>query len=334
MAAAAGAVPETGAALSFQSPLWLIALIVLPLLVAAYVVLERRRQRYGARFANPALLPNMIDRAPGRLRYLPLVVLLAGLAAMVVGVARPHATVTVPREEATVMLAIDTSRSMRATDVKPTRLGAAEKAADEFVKKVPKKFRIGIVAFASSARLGLPPTDDRTLVAEALRDLRPGEGTAIGDAVELAVRTARRQRTSDGKIPPTAVLMISDGARDGGRVAPLTAAKHAKALHIPVYTIVLGTPNGVVHQTLTGGYRVNIRVPPNPGTLKRIAQASGGRTFTVADESGLREVYGKLGSLLGHKSEDREITDVFAGSAAALLLVGGGLSMLFFRRLP
>lgn len=297
-------------------------------------MLERRRERFGARFANPGLLSNMIDRAPGRLRHLPLVVLLAGLAAMVVGVARPHATVTVPREQATVMLLIDTSRSMRAKDVKPTRLGAAEITADEFVKKVPKKFRVGIVAFASSARLGLPPTADRDLVHQALIALRPGEGTAIGDAVELAVRTARRQRTSDGEIPPTAVLVISDGARDGGRIAPLKAAQHARALHIPVYAVVLGTPNGVVHAKLTGGYQVNIRVPASPGTLRRIAHASGGKFFTAASSSDLSQVYKHLGSLLGHKSQDREITDVFAGGAAALLLVGGGLSMLFFRRLP
>jgi Ca-activated chloride channel homolog len=319
---------------SFESPLWLIALIAIPVVVALYVVLERRRQQFGARYANPALLPNMVDRKPGRLRHVPLVLLLAGLTAMVFGVARPHATVTVPREQATVMLAMDTSRSMRAKDVKPTRLGAAEMAADEFVKKVPKKFRIGIVAFASSARLGLPPTDDRDLVHQALISLRPGEGTAIGDAVELAVRTARRQRTSDGKIPPTAVLMISDGARDGGRIAPLTAARHARALHIPVYTVALGTANGVVHEKLTGGYTVNIKVPPAPGTLRRIAQASGGKFFTAGSTAELSEVYKRLGSLLGHKSKDREITDVFAGGAALLLLVGGGMSMFWFRRLP
>jgi Ca-activated chloride channel family protein len=303
-------------------------------LLVLYLVYERRRGRFGARFANPALLPNVVRRGPGRLRHLPLLVLLIGLAAMVVGVARPHATVTVPREEATVMLAIDTSRSMQATDVKPSRLRAAVKAADEFVAKIPEKFRIGIVAFASSARLGLPPTSDRNLVHEALADLQSGEGTAIGDAVELAVRTARRQRTSDGKIPPTAVLMISDGARDGGRVTPATAAQHAKRLDIPVYTVVLGTPNGVVHQTLTGGYQVNIKVPPSPQTLRRIAQISGGRSFTAVDDSGLRDVYKRLGSLLGHRSEDREITDLFAGGAALLLLIGGGMSMYWFRRLP
>ena len=128
--------------------------------------------------------------------------------------------------------------------------------------------------------------------------------------------------------------MISDGARDGGRTAPATAARHAKALNIPVYTVVLGTPNGVVHQTLTGGYQVNIRVPTSPQTLRQIAAESGGKSFTAVDDSGLRDVYERLGSLLGHKSEDREITDLFAGGAAVLLLVGGGMSMFWFRRLP
>jgi Ca-activated chloride channel family protein len=319
---------------SFQSPLWLIALIAIPVVIALYVVLERRRQEFGARYANPALLPNMVDREPGRLRHLPLLVLLAGLTAMVFGVARPHATVTVAREEATVLLAIDTSRSMQATDVRPSRIGAAIKEADAFVKQVPKKYRIGIIVFGSSARLGLPPTADRNLVHQALHDLRPGEGTAIGDAIKLAIQTAQQQRTSDHKVPPAAVLMISDGARDGGRFSPIAGAKLAKSLHIPIYTVIVGTPNGVVHAKLTGGYTVNIHVPPSPTTLKQIAQTSGGKSFTAASASDLSQVYKHLGSLLGSKSEDREITDVFAGSAALLLLVGGGMSMFFFRRLP
>jgi Ca-activated chloride channel homolog len=252
---------------------------------------------------------------------------------MVLGVARPHATITVPREEATVLMAIDTSRSMKATDVKPTRLTAALTGANAFASKVPKKFRIGIISFASNARVALPPTADRSLVTDALRDLRPGEGTAIGDAVALAVRVAKQQRTSDGKVPPAALLMFSDGARDGGRTTPQAAARQAKAAHIPVYTVVLGTPNGVVQQKLTGGYRVTIHVPPSPQTLELIAQQSGGRSFRAASDSRLKDVYKRLGSLLGHKSEDREITDVFAGGAALLLLVGGGMSMFWFRRL-
>jgi Ca-activated chloride channel family protein len=302
-------------------------------IVAVYAILERRRRRQSSEFASPALIPAVVDRSPGRLRYVPVVVLLVGLVAMILGVARPHATITVPRESATVMLAVDTSRSMKATDVKPTRLTAALAAANAFATRIPKKYRIGIVSFASNARVALPPTADRSLVTEALRDLRPGEGTAIGDAVALAVRVAKQQRTPDGKVPPTALLMFSDGARDGGRTTPQAAARQAKAAHIRVYTVVLGTPNGVVQQTLTGGYRVTIHVPPSPQTLELIAQQSGGQSFRAANDSRLKEVYKRLGSLLGHKSEDREITDVFAGGAALLLLVGGGMSMFWFRRL-
>ena len=305
----------------------------MPAVVGAYVVLERRRKRQSAEFANPALIPAVVDRSPGKLRYVPLVVLLVGLVAMVLGVARPHATITVPREQATVLVAIDTSRSMSAKDVKPTRLGAAVKAANEFVKKLPTKYRVAVISFGSNARVALPPTADRSLVAQALNVLRSGEGTAIGDAVALGVKIAKGQRTSDGKVPPAAMLMFSDGARDGGRTTPQAAAAMAKKAHIPVYTVVLGTPNGIVQQTLTGGYRVTIHVPPSPQTLQRIAQGSGGQSFSVANSSKLKQVYTHLGSLLGHKSEDREITDVFAGSAALLLLVGGGMSMFWFRRL-
>ena len=303
-------------------------------MIGGYVLLERRRERDAAKFGNPDLLPGVVDRKPGRLRHLPLAVLLVGLVAMVMGVARPHANVTIARQQATVMLAMDVSRSMRSTDVKPSRLAAAVKDADAFVKKIPSKFRIGIVSFGSQARIALPPTSDRNLVHQALADLHAGEGTAIGDAVALSVKIARRERTSDGKIPPTAVLMISDGARDGGRTPPATAARAAKAAHIPVYTIVLGTQDGTVTNTLTGGYREIIHVPPSPQTLQQIAQLSGGRSFTVASDSRLKEVYSRLGSLLGHRTENREITDVFAGSAAVLLLVGGGLSLAWFRRMP
>ena len=166
----------------------------MPAIVAAFAVLERRRRRQSADFASPALVPAVVDRSPGRRRFVPLAVLLVGLVAMVVGVARPHATITVPREEATVMIAIDTSRSMKASDVKPTRLAAALDAANKFVAKLPTKYRVGIVSFASNARVALPPTANRDLVTAALADLHPGEGTAIGDAVALSVRIAKGQR--------------------------------------------------------------------------------------------------------------------------------------------
>ena len=319
--------------MSFASPLWLFALLLLPLLLAVYVARERARRRAAAVWAAPALVPNLVDRAPGVRRHLPLAILLAGLAAMIIGVARPHATVTVRREEATVLLAIDVSRSMGATDVPPTRLQAAKTAALSFTAGVPDKFRVGVVSFATRAQVAVAPTSDRELVRAALESLHTGEGTAIGDAVVLAASLGRKERV-DGVVPPTSVLLISDGARDGGSRTPLAAARRARALHVPVYTILLGTPAGIVQHRLPGGYTETLRVPPSAQTLQLIARTTGGEFFTASNDKRLGEVYDQLRSRLGHKKHSREITDLFAAGAALLLLTGGGLSALWFRRVP
>ena len=320
--------------MSFDWPIALLALLAVPVLAALYVFRERRRTAFASAFANPALLPGVIDRAPGLRRHVPLVLLLHGFTAIVLGVARPHATVSVKREEATVVLALDVSRSMKAEDVQPTRLDAARNAAKAFVEKVPEKFRVGVVSFATRATVGLPPTEDRKLVGDALDALAPGEGTAIGDAVVVSTRLGRGQRAADGSEPPRSVLLISDGARDGGATAPQAAARLAKQLKVPVYTVLVGTPNGVVEETLTGGFRATIRVPPSPQTLRQIAKATGGESFTVTDRASLRKVYEQLGSRLGHRQEDREIADVFAGGSALLLLAGAAASITLFRRVP
>jgi Ca-activated chloride channel family protein len=319
---------------SFQWPLALVGLVVVPAVLALYVVQHRRRTRYAARFGNPALLPNVVDRSPGWRRHLPLAVLLVALTAMVVGVARPHATVTVRREEATVILAIDVSRSMGAADVQPTRLAAARAAALSFLDKVPEKFRVGVISFATRAVVAVPPTTNRKLVQTALRSLRPGEGTALSDAVSLAARIVKRQRASDGTVPPAAVLMISDGAQVGGTRTPQGAIREARVQRMPVYTVLVGTESGVVEATVAGGLREIIHVPPSPGTLRRIADGTGGQFFTATTDARLRDVYDRLGSRLGHHAQDREITDLFAGGSAALLLAGGALSALWFRRVP
>jgi Ca-activated chloride channel family protein len=320
--------------MSFESPLALLGLLLIPVLGGAYTWGERRRAAFAARFANPALLPSLVGRAPGPRRHLPLAILLAALTAMIVGVARPHAVVTVPREEATVLLVVDVSRSMTATDVRPSRLGAARGAAEAFLRTVPVRFRVGVVSFASAAVVALPPTADRELARQALAALRPGEGTALGDAVALAAELGKRERASDGSVPPTAVLLISDGARDGGRITPLAASRRAKSLGVAVSTVLVGTPEGVVERPLAGGYRERIRVPPRPDTLRLVARTTGGRFYTAASDDRLREVYKRLGSRLGQRRERREITDVFAGGSAALLLAGGALSALWFRRVP
>ena len=319
--------------MSFDSPLWLLALVLVPLVVVAYVLHEQRRRRDAAVWSTPALIPNLVDRAPGLRRHLPLAILLVALAAMIVGVARPHATVTVRREEATVLLAIDVSRSMGASDVPPTRLRAAQTAAEEFVANVPKKFRVGVVSFATRAQVAVAPTADRELVRAAIESLHTGEGTAIGDAVALSASLGQRQR-ADGVVPPTSVLLISDGARDGGRRTPQAAARRARALHVPIYTILLGTPAGVVRHTLPGGYTEILRVPASAQTLQQIARITGGEFFTASNDKRLGAVYDRLRSRLGHKKTSREITDFFAAGSGLLLLAGGALSAFWFRRVP
>jgi Ca-activated chloride channel homolog len=316
---------------SFTSPWTLLWLLAIPAIVGLFVLREHRRRRYAARWGNPGLLPNLVDRPPGRRRWLPFAILVVALAALIVGVARPHAVVSVKREEATVMVAIDTSRSMGAADISPSRLAAAQNAAYRFVAQVPKKFRVGVVSFSSRAQLSLAPTVDRDLARQAIASLKPEEGTAIGDAVVLATREGQKQRAGDGTIPPTSVLLISDGARDGGRTAPLKAAQMARNLHVPVYTIVIGTPEGVVHHNLPGGYVETIQVPPSPQTLQLISRTTNAQSFRAATNTQLSEVYDGLASRLGHKKESREITDLFAGGAALLLLLGSGLSVLWFR---
>ena len=312
--------------MSFQWPLALAALGAVPLAAWLYARRERRRADLAAPFANPALLPNLVPRPPGRRRHVPVAVLLVALAAMVVGVARPHANVRVRREEATVVLAVDSSSSMSARDVRPSRLVAARSAADAFLDRVPMKFRVAVVSFASRATTALPPTDDRALAHEALRSLRPGLGTALGDAVALSVRLGRRTRA------PTAVVVVSDGKQDGGHVSPAGAVRRARAAHVPVYTVLVGTPHGVIRRIVPGGFVETTHVPANPDTLRVLASGTGGRFFAARDDAGLRAVYEGLRSHLGHTVRSRELTDFFAGGSAALMLLAGALSTLWFRR--
>ena len=319
--------------MTFERPWALIALAVVPLVLLAWRALEHRRRAEGERFASAALLPALVQRAPsGWLRLIPAALLLLGLCALLVGLAKPHSTLTVPRRDATVVLAIDDSRSMDAQDVRPSRLRAAVSAAERFLTEIPARYSVALVPFGSSAFVSVPPTRDRTLIREELGLLRSGEGTAIGDAILLAARLGQEQKAADGVVPPTTVLVISDGARYGGHVAPVAAARRAKALGVAVSTVVVGTPAGVVTDKLTGGYKEQIRVPANPGTLQQIASASGGTFYRARTPQALSGVYRKLATRLGHTTENRQITDVFAGGAALLVLTGSGLSLLWFRR--
>lgn len=322
--------------MSLEAPINLLGLLIVPAAVGLYILLQRQREQGAARFTNPQLLPNVVDRSPGRLRHLPAAVFLVGLGALLFGVARPHADVSVRRELATVVLAMDSSRSMAATDVKPSRLEAARAAARRFVEQVPEKFRIGVVSFASTARVVAPATQNRAVVGAALRAIRPGEGTALGDAIVRGIQVARRGtvRNADGELPPASILLISDGADQGSDVPPPRAAARARAAGIPVYTVALGTPNGIVEVRRVGGYVVRIQVPPSPQTLQLVARTTRARFFSAPNAQELKRVYEELGSRLGSRTKREEITFAFAAGGALLMLAGGALSAALFRRLP
>jgi Ca-activated chloride channel homolog len=317
---------------TFASPLVLIALLGLPVLAAAYVAEQRHRRAKAAAFAAPAVQASVAPRRPGWRRHLPMIAVLVAIALLVIAVAKPERTVAVPVEHASIMLATDVSGSMTATDVRPTRLTAAKQAARRFVEQVPKRVNVGVMAFNDIASVLQSPTSDRDAVNSAINGMSSSGGTATGNAIATATSVLQRQPGIKGKRPPAAIVLLSDGASTRGR-DPVAAAQTARKLHIPVYTVALGTQSGTITVPRRGGGTVTERVPPDPVALRQIARASGGQTFTAQTASGLSEVYKKLGSQLGHKKEKRQITNVFAGAAAVLLLAGLGMSLGWFGRL-
>jgi Ca-activated chloride channel family protein len=319
---------------SFAWPLMLLALLAVPLAVAGYVLLERRRERQAAIFASPALVPNLVGRRPGRLRHVPPALALLALAALATGLARPHATLSVDQEQATVVLAMDTSRSMVAEDVPPNRLAVAKEVVGRFLKNLPEDYRVGMVSFAQSAQTVLPATANRAAAQAALRNLRTGDGTALGEGIARALQVAQRVPAEKGKKPPASILVLSDGAQTQGVLEPLQAAQRAKKLKIPVYTVAFGTAQGVVEVVDDNGFTERVTVPPDAPTLRRVSQATGGRFYAAPDAEALNAVYEELGSRVGSVKEDREITAAFAAGGALLLLAAGAVSAFLFGRLP
>lgn len=328
--------------MSFVSPQLLWGLLLVPALLAGYVVLQRRRMRYALRFTNVDLLANVVAESPRWRRHVPPALFLLALAALLVAMARPQLVTEVPREEASVVLAMDVSGSMQATDVSPTRLRAAQGAANRFLDRVPEELRVGLVAFSSEAQLRVPPTDQHDLVRESLDRLQAEGGTAIGDAVavatDLATTAGEGELASDGQEsedgPPLVVLLLSDGAPSPDTLDPIEAAQRAKAAGIPVYTIALGTDEGTVEVVDELGFTETIDVPPDRETLAQIARVTGAASFSAPTEQALDAVYDRLGSSIGYEEELREITYAFAAGGLVLLVVAGSLSALWFNRLP
>jgi Ca-activated chloride channel family protein len=346
--------------MTFATPLVLLALLLVPLVVLALILVRRRPIRYAVRY--PALdVLTEVTRREHRGRWVPAALLLLALTALLLGAAKPTARVPVPREEATVMLVVDVSGSMEADDVKPTRLDAARDAAGRFLDRLPARFQVGLVIFSSQAETLVPPTTDRTAVRDALASLRADGSTAMGDGLSNALDAIVAARQANGSAggaggagggtpdpggagpggtdpgvgtgSPAVTLLLSDGANMAG-ANPLDQAERARDLNVPVYTIALGTPDGVLQrQDPLGRPRIQ-PVPPDPDTLARIAETTNARFFQAPTSRNLNQVYESLGSHIGFRTEEREVTVAFAAAALILLAAAGALRARRAARLP
>ncbi len=314
--------------MTFAWPLALLGLVLVPVLGGLYVWSQRRRVRYAVRFTNLALLREVVGRGPGVRRHLPSAFFLLGLAALLVSLARPSMVLAVPRDQASVMLVLDVSGSMAASDVQPTRLGAAQHAAGNLVASLPSGAQVGVVAFSDRAFVADPLSSDVTAAQRTLDGLSAGGGTAIGDGLNRAVdQLMQRPADAQGTRAPAVVVLLSDGESNAGQ-PPAPAAARAAQLGIQVNTIGIGTRG----QQVSLNRRTQVGLDET--TLQSIASMTGGQYFYAADAAQLEQVYGHLGSQIQWVHERTEVTFLASAIGTALLTVAGGLALLCFGRLP
>jgi Ca-activated chloride channel family protein len=316
-------------AVSFASPVYLLGLALVPLALLAHLASRRRARRYAVRFtAVPALLA-AAGAVPAWRRHLPAALALAALAALVLALAKPQRTAAVAIERASIVLVTDHSRSMLATDVQPTRLAAAQRAAGAFVDRLPSGVRVGVVAFSDGPDAVQAPTQDHDEARRVIEDQVADGATATGDALQVAIDTLSRDR-QNGKRPPSAIVLLSDGKTTVGS-DPLEAARRAGRARIPVYTVALGSSDATVPNP---GFGPPLSVAPDPETLREIARLSGGRAFAAEDDERLGSIYRSLGSQLGTRRQRREVTAGFAVGGLVLLLAAVATSTRWAGRLP
>ena len=323
--------------MSFGVPLLLLFLLAVPVAVALLVLLERYRSRRATAWAPAALLPNMTTKPKQLHRHLPTALTLLGVALLLVGFARPKATYHVKAQEATLVLVLDVSGSMAANDAQPTRFAAAKAVIQRFIAKVPKGYR-ALARHLLRPRCGVRGADPQhgCSVRSAARAPIPARREPRSrDAVARAVRVAALVKGSvAGHRPPAAVVVLSDGGQTAGRVSPEQAAAAALKAKIPVSTILVGTPDGVVQQKLKGGFTERIQVPAQPQSLETIARGSGGRFTGGVAAVDVKGAYDELGSRTGRRKKTIEVSAAAAGGGLAFVLAGGLLSGLWFRRIP
>jgi len=299
--------------MSFRWPELLWVLLLVPLVALLWVRGERRRRRRAGTFGNPALLPNVLTAHPNWRRLLPVAFYLLAATVLLAALARPEATAQVPRDRATIMLVMDASTSMLNQDVQPTRLVAARRAADAFLEQLPDRFQVGLITFAAAARVESLPTTDRAAVRDMLARTQVRGGTAVGDAILRALQASRPRDAIDDERPPTSVLLLTDGNSRTG-IAPLLAAEQARLAEVPVFTVAVASQP--------------------PAELAQVAALTGGQSFTAPTSDQLTAVYRDLGSRLTYVKEKRELTSLFMGGSALLLLLGAAASIAWFHRLP
>ncbi|MFG1814703.1 VWA domain-containing protein [Kribbella sp. NPDC049174] len=310
----------------FEQPLWLWLLVLVVALIAAYLVAQRRRSKYAVRFATLPMLEKVAPTRPGWRRHAPAVAFLAALTVLTIAIARPVADIRVPRERATIVVAMDVSNSMAATDVAPNRFEVAQQAAVEFVQELPEKFNVGLVSFARTATVVAPPSTNHQATVDAINGLELTDSTAIGDAVLTSLQAVRTIDPEDP--PPSRIVLLSDGGNTSG--SPIDeAADAAVQAGVPVSTIAYGTAEGTVN--IEGR---DIPVPADTEALQSLADATSGESYAAESDEQLRDVYSDLQSSIGWTTEPREITNLVAGIALVAALLAALASLLWFSRLP
>jgi Ca-activated chloride channel family protein len=316
---------------SFAHPIWFAAGAVVLALIVGYVLAQRRTRRHTLRFANLELLERVAPKRPGRLRHLPTAVLLVGLVLLTVALAGPTADTKVPRNRATVMLAIDVSLSMESTDVAPNRLDAAKEAATQFVRDLTPGVNLGLVAFAGISTVLVSPTTDRAPTIAAIASLKLDERTATGDAIISCLQTidlfSKTISGVDGPAPAR-IVMMTDGKRTVGRTEA-DAAKQAATAKIPVSMIAFGTDHGTIEYN--GSV---IAVPLDTGSMQQIAQLSGGDFHTAASAAELKSVYAQLGEQIGYEIKKQDVSRSWLIAGTLLVMLGAAAALVLGGRIP
>jgi len=318
-------------ALTFLQPSLLFVLLGVLALAVAYVAMQFRRRTYAVRFTNVDLLDSVAPRRPGWRRHMPAVLFLLALTSLVTAVARPATDVKVPRERATIIVAIDTSLSMQADDVTPSRIQAAKDAAKSFVDLLPPKINVGLVTFNGVAQIRVTPTADRVAVKQAIDETQLGERTAIGEAIFASLDALKSAPPGPkGEAVPARIVLMSDGETTTGRPDAEGAAA-AKKAHVPVSTIAFGTDHGTI---TVPDQAQPVDVSVNRDALDKIAQETGGSSFSAASGSELKKVYSDIGSSVGYTKELKEIGVYLVGAGIIFLFITALFSLLWFSRLP